>query len=139
MGAQDPAQRLSRRFLQGLAAPGIGAQGPPLEGGVARAGPVSFLLDTNVVSEWTKPRPNAGVVQWLEQVEEDEVFLSVVTFAELRQGIERLPAGSRRRPLDDSVRICRFGSTHESSESTEPSPMNGDDSSPATREPFRRP
>jgi predicted nucleic acid-binding protein len=61
---------------------------------------VSFLLDTNVVSEWTKTRPNPGVIEWLSQVDEDEVFLSVVTFAELRHGIERLPAGARRRRLD---------------------------------------
>lgn len=61
---------------------------------------MSFLLDTNVVSEWTKPQPNAGVVEWFAQVDEDEVFLSVVTFAELRHGIERLPAGARRRRLD---------------------------------------
>jgi predicted nucleic acid-binding protein len=65
---------------------------------------VSFLLDTNVVSEWTKPRPNPGVIEWLTQVEEDEVFLSVVTFAELRHGIERLPAGARRRRLDEWLR-----------------------------------
>ena len=64
---------------------------------------MSFLLDTNVVSEWTKPHPNAGVVEWLTQVEEDEAFLSVVTVAELRHGIERLPAGSRRR-LDEWLR-----------------------------------
>jgi toxin FitB len=61
---------------------------------------VSYLLDTNVVSEWTKPRPNPGVIEWLSQVAEDDVFLSVVTFAELRHGIERLPAGRRRRQLD---------------------------------------
>lgn len=65
---------------------------------------MSFLLDTNVVSEWTKPRPNPGVVEWLAQVDEDEVFLSVVTFAELRHGIERLPAGDRRRRLDEWLR-----------------------------------
>jgi predicted nucleic acid-binding protein len=63
-----------------------------------------FLLDTNVVSEWTKPRPNAGVVKWLAQVEEDDVFVSVVTFAELRHGVERLPAGDRRRRLDEWLR-----------------------------------
>jgi predicted nucleic acid-binding protein len=57
-----------------------------------------------VVSEWTKPRPNPGVVEWLAQVDEDEVFLSVVTFAELRHGIERLPAGARRRHLDAWLR-----------------------------------
>ena len=65
---------------------------------------MSFLLDTNVVSEWTKPRPNPGVVEWLGQVDEDEVFLSVVTFAELRRGIERLPAGARRERLDEWLR-----------------------------------
>jgi hypothetical protein len=65
---------------------------------------VSYLLDTNVVFEWTKPRPNPGVIEWLSQVAEDEVFLSVVTFAELRHGIERLPAGHRRRRLDEWLR-----------------------------------
>ncbi len=63
-----------------------------------------YLLDTNVVSEWTKPRPNPGVADWLAQVDEDEVFLSVVTFAELRHGIERLPASRRRRHLDAWLR-----------------------------------
>jgi toxin FitB len=65
---------------------------------------VSYLLDTNVVSEWTKPRPNPGVIEWLSQVAEDEVFLSVVTFAELRHGIEWLAAGRRRRRLDEWLR-----------------------------------
>ena len=65
---------------------------------------MSFLLDTNVVSEWTKPRPNPGVVEWLGQVDEDEVFLSVVTFAELRHGIARLPVSTRRRQLDEWLR-----------------------------------
>jgi predicted nucleic acid-binding protein len=31
---------------------------------------MSFLLDTNVVSEWTKPQPNAGVIAWLEETDE---------------------------------------------------------------------
>lgn len=63
-----------------------------------------FLLDTNVVSEWIKPRPNAGLTQWLSRVDEDEAFLSVITFAELRFGIERLAAGSRRKRLDEWLR-----------------------------------
>jgi len=61
---------------------------------------VNFLLDTNVVSEWTKPRPNTGVVTWLAEVDEDRVFISVVTLAELRHGIERLRPGARRDRLD---------------------------------------
>jgi predicted nucleic acid-binding protein len=65
---------------------------------------VSFLLDTNVVSEWVKAHPNPGVVAWLAEVDEDRAFLSVVTLAELRCGVERLPAGSRRKRLDEWLR-----------------------------------
>lgn len=65
---------------------------------------MTFLLDTNVVSEWTRPRPDPGVADWLARVDEDSVFLSVVTFAELRHGIERLPAGKRRNALDEWLR-----------------------------------
>jgi toxin FitB len=61
---------------------------------------VNFLLDTNVVSEWTKPRPDSGVVAWLAEADEDRVFISVITLAELRYGIERMPAGTRRNRLD---------------------------------------
>ncbi len=61
---------------------------------------MNFLLDTNVVSEWTKPRPDAGVVAWLAEADEDRIFISVVTIAELRHGIERLAPGARRNRLD---------------------------------------
>jgi predicted nucleic acid-binding protein len=62
---------------------------------------VSFLLDTNVVSDSTKPRPNPGLAAWLATVDEDSVFLSVVTLTELRYGIERMAEGRRRKRLDD--------------------------------------
>jgi predicted nucleic acid-binding protein len=65
---------------------------------------VSFLLDTNVVSEWVKPRPDSGVAAWLAEVDEDSVFLSVVSLAELRYGTERMPRGSRRTRLDAWLR-----------------------------------
>jgi predicted nucleic acid-binding protein len=62
---------------------------------------VSLLLDTNVVSEGLKPQPNAGVVAWMDTVDEDQVYISVVTLTELRYGIERLAAGSRRKRLEE--------------------------------------
>jgi len=62
---------------------------------------VNFLLDTNVVSEWTKPHPNSGVVSWLAEADEDRVFISVVTLAELRYGVERMATGNRRRRLEE--------------------------------------
>lgn len=61
---------------------------------------MSFLLDTNVVSEWTKPRPNPGLIGWMESIDEDRVFISVITLAELSYGVERLAPGARRRRLE---------------------------------------
>jgi toxin FitB len=65
---------------------------------------VTFLLDTNVVSEWVKRRPHSGVVRWLVEIDEDRVFLSVVTLAELRHGVDRLADSARRRGLDAWLR-----------------------------------
>lgn len=84
-----------------FAASRLGIEKSAFQGSSALDRLVSFLLDTNVVSEWTKPRPNPGVVEWLAEINEDEVFLSVVTFAELRHGIERLAPSARRRRLDE--------------------------------------
>jgi toxin FitB len=65
---------------------------------------MSFLLDTNIVSEWVKPKPDPGVITWLAEVDEDRVFLSVVSLAELRFGVARMPAGTRRNRLDSWLR-----------------------------------
>jgi predicted nucleic acid-binding protein len=62
---------------------------------------VSFLLDTNVVSEWVKPQPNADLMRWTESVDEDRVFLSVISLTELRYGIDRMAAGKRQQRLED--------------------------------------
>ena len=60
---------------------------------------MSYLLDTNVVSEWVRPRPDANVVRWLADVDEDRVYVSVITFGEIRRGIEEMAAGRRREAL----------------------------------------
>jgi len=72
---------------------------------------MNFLLDTNVLSEPMKQRPNSGVLSWLSQANEDEVFVSVVTMTELRYGVERFATGKRRERLDGWLRndlIARF-------------------------------
>ena len=51
---------------------------------------MSYLLDTNVVSEIRKKAPDPGVSAWLVSVPDDELFLSVLVVGEIRQGIERL-------------------------------------------------
>jgi predicted nucleic acid-binding protein len=65
---------------------------------------MSFLLDTNAVSEWVKPRPNPGLIGWMESTDEDRIFISVISLAELHYGVERLAAGSRRRRLEEWLR-----------------------------------
>lgn len=65
---------------------------------------MKFLVDTNVVSEWVKLRPDPGVVDWMTEVDEDRVFISVISLAELRRGIERMPDGNRRSRLDEWLR-----------------------------------
>jgi predicted nucleic acid-binding protein len=74
---------------------------------------VSFLLDTNVLSEASKPQPDEAVKAWLHGVDEDMLFVSAITLAELRFGIERLAPGARRNSLDLWLReslIERLGS-----------------------------
>lgn len=61
---------------------------------------MSFLLDTNVIPEGAKSRPDPGVMGWLASIGEDELFLSVVSLAELRHGVERLEDGRRKTDLN---------------------------------------
>ncbi len=72
---------------------------------------MSFLFDTNLVSEWLKPRPDPAVVSWLRTVNEDQTFLSVVTITELRYGIERMTPGARKKRVDNWLQkelLARF-------------------------------
>ena len=62
---------------------------------------MSFLLDTNVVSELAKARPNPRVITWLGSVPSTDLFLSVITLGELRKGIEQ----KRVRSLQDAARL----------------------------------
>jgi len=65
---------------------------------------MNFLLDTNAVSEWVKQRPNQGLIRWMESADEDRLFLSVISLAELRYGVERMAAGARRSRLEQWLR-----------------------------------
>lgn len=66
---------------------------------------MSWLLDTCVVSELVKPRPKAGVIEWVQQRDEEELFLSVITIGELEKGIAKLRDAARRSVLERWVRV----------------------------------
>lgn len=60
-----------------------------------------WLLDTNVLSELRKPRPEPRVVDFVAGKPLDRLFISVVTLAEIRYGIERVEDAARRADLHD--------------------------------------
>jgi len=59
-----------------------------------------FLLDTNVISELVKPRPEQKVISWIQATDESLLFLSVLTIGEIRKGINSLPSGNKRALLE---------------------------------------
>jgi predicted nucleic acid-binding protein len=59
-----------------------------------------FLLDTNVISELTKPQPEPRVTEWLESIDESQLFLSVLTLGEIRKGLRTMTSGQRRTRLE---------------------------------------
>ena len=62
-----------------------------------------FLLDTNVVSELMRPRPDAEVLAWFDAEAQGSFFISTITLAEIFLGIALLPAGKRRTALAASA------------------------------------
>ena len=60
-----------------------------------------FLLDTNVPSELTYPRPAQQVEQWLEDVDDEQLFFSVISLAEICKGIAKLPDSKKRTQIQE--------------------------------------
>jgi predicted nucleic acid-binding protein len=58
-----------------------------------------IVLDTNVISEPMRPRPDAGVIAWLNAQSDTALFTTSVTVMELRFGVARLPEGKRKADL----------------------------------------
>ncbi|ESZ04985.1 MULTISPECIES: type II toxin-antitoxin system VapC family toxin [unclassified Mesorhizobium] len=58
-----------------------------------------LLLDTNVLSEVTRPAPVARVLGWLDELDEDRSFISVVSIAEIRRGVSLMDEGRKREAL----------------------------------------
>lgn len=61
------------------------------------------ILDTNVVSELTRPIPNANVLEWVARQPPEELYITTITEAELRFGVELLYPGRRRSELEAAI------------------------------------
>ena len=59
-----------------------------------------FLLDTNVPSELTRPQSDPRVEEWLDEADDEQLFLSVVSLGEMFKGITVLPPSKRRKELE---------------------------------------
>lgn len=61
---------------------------------------MNYLVDTNVLSEATRPHPDGNVAAWLDSQSAHELFVSVVSIAEIQKGIFLLPVGQRKKKLE---------------------------------------
>lgn len=62
---------------------------------------MNYLLDTNVISELKRAKPNPTVVDWFTTTERESLYLSVLTLGEIRKGIAKLSDGQRKQTLSD--------------------------------------
>lgn len=60
---------------------------------------MKYLLDTCIISELLKPAPNQQVINWILSQHETDLYLSVITIAELQKGIAKLPNSKRKSQL----------------------------------------
>ena len=58
---------------------------------------MSYLIDTNVLSELQRKQANLQVIAWFEARPRQSLYLSVLTLGEIRKGIAKIPAGARQR------------------------------------------
>ena len=58
------------------------------------------LLDTNIISNVTRPVPSEDLVAWMAEQADEDLFISSMTVAEIRRGILEKPAGKKRRELE---------------------------------------
>jgi predicted nucleic acid-binding protein len=61
---------------------------------------IRYLLDTNIISNVTKPVPSAALTAWMTDQADEDLFIASLTVAEIRRGILEKPAGKKRRELE---------------------------------------
>ena len=59
-----------------------------------------YLLDTNIISNVTKPTPSPALLAWMAEQTDNDLFISALTVAEIRRGLLEKPAGRKRMLLE---------------------------------------
>jgi predicted nucleic acid-binding protein len=59
-----------------------------------------YLLDTNIISNITRPAPSDALLAWMAEQTDDDLYIASLTVAEIRRGVLEKPAGKRRRKLE---------------------------------------
>lgn len=60
---------------------------------------MKYLLDTCVLSELIKKKPSPKVIKWVSEIDENNLFLCVLTIGEIHKGIEKLPESKKKNKL----------------------------------------
>lgn len=60
-----------------------------------------YLLDTNIISNATKPNPSEALLSWLGEQADEDLFISTISIAEVWRGILEKGQGQKRRALED--------------------------------------
>jgi len=73
---------------------------------------MNYLIDTCVLSEFTRRVPDEKIIQWIKSIDEDMLFISAITIGEIKNGVETLPDSHRKNDLviwlNEGI-IGRFG------------------------------
>ncbi len=72
---------------------------------------MNYVLDTNIISELVSKQPNQKIIDWLDALDPNTVYLTVITIGEIQKGIEKLPPSKRKDDLSEWLQnnlLARF-------------------------------
>jgi len=74
---------------------------------------ISYLLDTNVISETRKPRPHGGVMSWIASIAAEQILVPAVSIGELQIGIEKTRTQDPARAESLERWLASFAASHQ--------------------------
>jgi len=66
---------------------------------------MSYLLDTNIISELIKKTPHPSVLKWIDTIDNDKLYISVITLGEIRKGITGIQTSERQEKISHWLEV----------------------------------